>query len=195
MRKDHDYAMMAGMTLMRRGLAIAVVALALVAAGCGGSNNKTTTPQDWANSLCSSLNTWKDSVVKAANSLSGGNVTKDSLKSAAGDVKDATDTLADDLKGLGKPNTQAGQQAKDTVDQLSSQLEDGADKIKSAADDVSNASGVLSAMSVVAGTFATMGNQIKAAYDKVRSLNGAGELKNALTQSESCKQLTSSGNT
>jgi hypothetical protein len=61
--------------------------------------------------------------------------------------------------------------------------------------DASGASGVLQAMSVVAGTFTTMGNQIKAAYNKIRSLNGAGELKNALTQSESCKTLTSSGNT
>jgi hypothetical protein len=185
--------MMAGMTLMRRGLAIAVVVLALIAGGCGGS--KTTTPQEWADSLCSSLNTWKDSVVKAANSLSGGNVTRDSLKSAAGDVKDATDTLTDDLKGLGKPNTQAGQEAKDTVDQLSTQLEDGADKIQSAANDVSDASGLVQAMSVVAGAFTTMGNQIRAAYNKVRSLNGAQELKTALSNSDSCKKLTSSGNT
>jgi hypothetical protein len=194
MPTDQDDVIMAGMTLMRRGLAIALVVVALTAGGCGGGS-KTTTPQEWANSLCSSLNTWKDSVVKAANSLSGGNVTRDSLKSAAGDVKDATDTLTDDLKGLGKPDTQAGQEAKDTVDQLSTQLGDGADKIQSAANDVSGASGLVQAMSVVAGAFTTMGNQIRAAYNKVRSLNGAQELKTALSNSESCKKLTSSGNT
>jgi uncharacterized phage infection (PIP) family protein YhgE len=194
MPTDQDYAIMAGMTLMRRGLAIAVLVVALIAGGCGGGS-KTTTPQEWANSLCSSLNTWKDSVVKAANSLSGGNVTRDSLKRAADDVKDATHTLTDDLKGLGKPNTQAGQEAKDTVDQLSTQLKDGADKIESAANDVSDGSGVLQAMSVVAGAFTTMGNQIRAAYNKVRSLKGGQELTNALTNSDSCKTLTSSGNT
>ena len=77
----------------------------------------------------------------------------DSLESAADDVKGATDTLVEDLKGVGKPDLEAGEQAKDSVDQLSDELENEVDKIESAVDDVSGVSGVLSAVSTVTPRF------------------------------------------
>ena len=41
--------------------------------------------------------------------------TQDSLKSAGDDVMSATDALESDLKDLGKPDTQSGQEAKDSM--------------------------------------------------------------------------------
>jgi len=97
-----------------------LLVLAVLAAGCGGGGGKdTTSAQDWADGVCSAINTWTDSLSSAGQSLSGGNLSKDSLESAAGDVKDATSQLKDDLSGLGTPDTKSGDQAKQTTDELS----------------------------------------------------------------------------
>ena len=50
-----------------------------------------------------------DSVSAAATSLQGGNLSENSLESAVDDVKEATETLADDLEDAGKPDTEDGQ--------------------------------------------------------------------------------------
>ncbi len=87
---------------------VAVVAVALLAAGCGSSSTKTTSTTDWVNGVCSSVATWQSSIKASTDSIKGGNLSQDSLKTAAGDMKSATETLQSDLKDLGKPNTQAG---------------------------------------------------------------------------------------
>ena len=79
--------------------ALAVTAALLALAGCGGSDDETSGATDWANSVCSAAADWSDSVSAAATSLQGGNLSEDSLESAVDDVKDATETLADDLEG------------------------------------------------------------------------------------------------
>src|SRR5215475_6357107 len=109
-------------------LAALLVALALIGAGCGKSKPKT--PTNWANGFCSALSTWKTSMTSAVDSLQSGNVTKDSVKTATDDAKNATKKLTDDLKKLGRPNTTAGAQAQQTADQLSNQLSDGVDTIQ-----------------------------------------------------------------
>ena len=59
-----------------------------------------------------------------ATSLQGGNLSADSLESAVDDVKEATETLADDLRDAGTPDTEDGQQAKDLVDQLADEIDE-----------------------------------------------------------------------
>src|SRR5436309_214359 len=101
------------------------VALAVLAAGCGGGGggDKSASAQDWADGVCSAINTWTDSLRSAGQSLSGGNLSKSSLESATNDVKDATAQLKDDLSGLGTPDTQSGDQAKQTTDELSKNIQ------------------------------------------------------------------------
>ena len=101
---------------------VAVVAVGLLTAGCGSSGSKTTSTTDWVNGVCSSVATWQTSIKSSANSLKGGNLSQNSLKTAVGDMKSATDTLQSDLKDLGKPDSDAGQKAKDSIDELTSEL-------------------------------------------------------------------------
>ncbi len=131
-----------------------VLVLAVLAAGCGSKSSEPTSPADWADGVCSAITTWKSSITSSADSLKGGNLTQDSLKSAGDDMKSATDTLESDLKDLGKPDTQSGQQAKDSLDQLSSDLKTDSDSIKTAVDDVTDLSGVPAAATTVGSTLA-----------------------------------------
>ena len=182
--------------MARAGALVSVlVAAAVLAAGCGGAGggggNDTSSANDWANSVCSALTTWANSLKTATTSLRA-NLSKDSLKSASDDVTKATDQLASDLKGLGKPDTQAGDKAKSTLDTLSGQLHTDVDSIKKAADDASAGSGgIVKAVSSVSATLTTAGNQVQTAFSELQQLDTKGELEKAFENSASCKKLTS----
>src|SRR5436305_10126807 len=112
--------------VVRVKLALAPLAIVVVlAAGCGGSSSSSSSsspsPKDWANGLCSAIATWSTSVQQAGQKLKGGNLSKGDLKTTTTQIKDATSTFAGDLKALGKPDTDAGQQAKTAIDQLSTE--------------------------------------------------------------------------
>ena len=171
-------------------LLLPVLAAALLAAGCGGSDDETSGASDWASSVCSAVSTWKTSVSSAATSIQGGNLSESSLEGAVDDVTEATKTLADDLKDAGKPDTADGQKAKDVVDQLAEEIEDGAQTIGDAIDD---GTGLLEAISTITGTLATMGDQVGAAVDQLEQLEPAGELKDALNNADECSSLRSGG--
>jgi hypothetical protein len=170
-----------------------VLVLAVLAASCGGSDSsEPESTADWADGVCSAITTWTGSIKSSADSLKGGNLTEDSLKSAGDDVQSATDTLESDLSDLGKPDTESGQQAKDSIDQLSSDLKTDADSIKTAVDGVTNLSGVPAAVTTIGTTLETMQSQVTSTVNTLEQLDAQGELHDAFQQSSACQQLTSS---
>lgn len=182
--------MTAHAALRRFPLAVPVLVAAVLAAGCGGSKSSGTTSTDeWADNLCSAIGSWATSVSAAGRSIAGGKLSEDTLKSASADVKDATNELTGDLKGLGKPDTEAGQQAKESVDRLSEEIDKGVDTIDGAVDDISGTNGVAKALSTVSSTLVTMGTQLQTTLRDLRSSGANGELQQALESSSSCTSL------
>ncbi len=176
---------------------IAVAAsLAFLAAGCGSSGGSATTTTSasatdtWASGVCSSITTWQAAIKTAASSVKS-DPTKSGVQAAAGDAKSATETLASDLKGLGKPDTAGGQQAKDSLDQLATTLQKDVATIETAANGVSGVTGALTAVATVTGTLATMGTEVKTTFSGLQALDAKGELKSAFAGSSSCSSLTS----
>ena len=177
-----------------------VVSVAFVAAGCGssGDNSATTTTtsasatEAWASGVCTSLVTWQTAIKSAAGSVKS-DPTKSGLQTAADAAKSATQTLASDLEGLGKPDTPSGQQAKDSLDQLSTSLQQDVAAIETAATGVSGVSGALSAVTTATETLATMQTQVKTTVTDIQGLDANGELNNAFASSSACNSLTSSG--
>jgi ABC-type transporter Mla subunit MlaD len=166
-------------------------AAALLAAGCGGSDDESEANDltAWADQLCSAVSGWSQELTDTRDALQGGDISEDSLQNAADGVKSATDTLVDDLRDIPRPETDAGQQAKDSVDQLADELEQEADKIESAVDDASGVSGVLTAVSTVSATLVTMGNQVRSAVAEVEQADAAGELRQAFDEAVSCTEF------
>ena len=179
------------MTALRLIALASLFAALSIAAGCGGGGDDESSASAWADDLCGSLTTWKDSIDSIANELKQ-SPSRDQLESAADDAKDATSTLVDDLKGLGTPDTEAGDQAKETVDTLTSQVEDGVDTVQQAVDNASGASGMLNAISVASRELATLLQQISTSYQQLKGLDPGGELESALQDSSSCQSLSSS---
>ena len=180
-------------------LLLAVVAsLVFLVAGCGSSSGggSTTTgataTDTWASGVCSSITTWQAAIKSAADSVKS-DPSKSGLQTAAADAKSATETLSSDLKGLGKPDTPAGQQAKDDLDQLSTELNKDVSTIEGAVQGVSGASDLPGAVLTVTTTLATMETQVKTTVTDLQGLDDQGELKNAFANASACDSLTSGG--
>ena len=175
--------------LLPVGLLLAVV---ILAAGCSSDSSDPETAADWADGVCTAFTTWADSIKAASDPLTSGDISKDSLRSAADDLESATATLESDLKGLGKPDIEAGQEAKDAVDQLSSDLKTGAESIKSTAADVSSIGDIVAATAKVGTTLATLQGQVTSTFTTLEQLDAKGELRDAFEQASACQQLSSS---
>jgi uncharacterized protein YoxC len=196
-RRRPSIRSMQRMTAARRasGLVIPVVAIVVLAAGCGGKSAQKSgnePPADWVNNLCSSLVTWSTSVRTTTSSLKG-NVTQSSLESTADEVTKATDKLESDLKGLGTPDTESGKKAKDTVDKLAGQLKTDVATIDKAVKEASGASGALKAVSTVSSSLVSVGDQVTTAFASIQQLDTKGELEKAFKNSEECKKLAKQG--
>lgn len=175
---------------MRALCIAALAATALLAAGCGSSKNAetttTTSTVDWMNGVCTAASTYRTSVTDAAKSFSD-NPSKAGLQDAADQVRTATDTFVSTTKSLGKPNTSAGQQAKATLDTLTTGLNEDASTIEDAA-----GKGVIAGIPVITATLTTAKSQITTAFNELKGLDPKGELGSAFSQAASCTALTSS---
>jgi len=186
---------------MRSFLAVLILSAAIVAAGCGGDSSSssssggtgtessTAAAGDWANSVCQAFNDWNSSITEAAQSVRD-NPTEDGIKTAGDDIRSATDTLADDLRGLDRPDTESGQEAKAAIDELATSLETSMQKITDAIDNASGASGLVTAGSTIATTLTEMGSQVSTTGQQLENIDAGGELQSAFEQADSCAGLT-----
>ena len=174
--------------MLRRLVPLAAVigALAFLATGCGGDDSSKTT--HWANNLCSAMTTWTDSLGDATSSLQSNGLSQASIQSAVDDAKTATQTFVDDLKNLGSPETQAGADAQDAINELAADLDQ---DVTDAQSSIEKASTVAGAISAVTNTLSTMSNQVTSTFTQLQQLDAKGELEQAFEDADSCQSLTS----
>ena len=179
---------------MFRGLTWVVfgVLAASLAAGCGGDDGGgDSSATAWADDVCSAITTWTDSITSTTDSLKGGNLNEDALSNAADDVSSATSDFVDDVRGLGKPDTDAGEQAKESLDQLADEADQNLSAIKSAVDDASGVSGAVAAVTAISAALSTMGSQLSSTFNELEQLDAGGELETAFKEADSCNELQS----
>ena len=185
---------------MRSLLAVLILSAAIVAAGCGGSDSSSssetsgtessaTAADDWANSVCEAFVTWNNSITDAGQGIKD-NPSEEGIRTAGDEIQSATQTLADDLRGLGKPDTESGQQAKDTIDQLATNLDTSLQKISDAMDNASGAAGAVTAASTIGTSLVEMADHVSTAFQQLQDLDAQGELQSAFEQGDSCAGLT-----
>jgi ABC-type transporter Mla subunit MlaD len=178
---------------VRIALAATVAVLALVA-GCGGSDEGNATEQ-WASGVCSALQTWSESVQGAATSLQDtSSISPDSISTALNSVIDATSTLATDVKTLGRPDTESGQQAQETLTQLATTLEGDAAELQKLLDTSGGAGlgGVLDQLGTVTKTLGSMASAVGQTFDDLQQLDVKGDLQDAFESAGSCSSLVGS---
>src|SRR4051812_45370989 len=158
-----------------RVLVLAALGAALLAAGCGGSDEPSAT-ETWADGVCSAVVTWQKSVTTTKDTLTQSVPTRQELTGSAQDVEAATRTLATDLRALGAPKTEGGAQVKQSLNTLADSLSKSANQIKTAIDGASTG-GFLAAASSIGQTLTTTGNQVKTTVQQIDQADARGELR------------------
>ncbi|HSC51258.1 MAG TPA: hypothetical protein VLD16_13425 [Gaiellaceae bacterium] len=177
-------------------VAALVAVTAVLAAGCGGgkssSSSGTVPAEDWANNVCSAITTWTSSVRKTGNSLRTGSINKSSINGAVNEFESSTKQLADDLKGLGRPDTSAGKKAQASVEKLASEIQSDAAKIKSEIKGASSLTDLQKTLGSVGATLTQMGAQVTNTFAELGNLDAKGELKSAFQKADKCQSLVKS---
>jgi len=179
---------------MRQAIAFIALAasLALAAAGCGGSDepSEESATVEWADGFCTAITTWSDELKQATAELTS--PSQDSLDQAANDVRTSTQQLVDDLKSLGAPDTESGQEVKDALDELATTLDDGDAEIEEATEGVSGLTDLPAAITTITTTLSAMGTAFSSTFQTIEDADVKGELQDAFEQADSCSDIAGS---
>jgi hypothetical protein len=174
-------------------LALLLVSLALVAAGCGGDDEPTATPVDeWADSFCSAVSTWTDELQQIRGRFDDlSSLDRDSLEEAADDASAATDDLVNDLQDLGQPETESGQEIEQSIETMSDTLEAEKADAEQAVEGVEDITDIPGAITTIGAALTSMGNALQQSFDALENADVGGEIKTALDESEACEGIVS----
>jgi hypothetical protein len=186
-------------TFRRPKLTVAVVAcvasLALVAGGCGGDDDSSSAApaEEWADSFCSALTTWTNDLEAAAEPLSDlSSLSEESIRRAADDAKNATDTLTESMRSLRVPDTSSGDQVESSVEALATEVEGGAQELEDAVEDVSSVADVPGAVGTITTTLTELGSDVQTLVQSLEDADVSGDLETAFDEADSCAELTNS---
>ena len=153
----------------------------------------------WAESVCTSLATWKSSIESLAD-VSSGSLNAETLQVKIDDAETATSTLVAELKDLGAPDLESG-------DELQAQLSGSADAIESSVDalkegaqqaaDADSPQEFLQELAALAPQFQALLNTSSETIGQLQDAdvadNSKAELQAAFADAESCRQLQGDG--
>jgi hypothetical protein len=183
----------------RPKLTVAVVAcvlsLSLMAGGCGGDDDSSSAApaEEWADGFCSALTMWTNDLEAAAEPFTDlSSFSEESIRQAADDAKNATETLTESMRSLGAPDTSSGDQVETAVDDLATELESGAQEIEDAVADVSSVADVPAAVGTVTATLSQLGREVGSALQTIGDADASGELETAFEDADSCDDLLDS---
>jgi hypothetical protein len=177
------------LALVFRLVGALVLVLAALAAGCGGGgdDDESAGTTEWADGVCTALADWGTSIRDVTGSATSG-TSAERLQAIATDVKEATEKLADDLEGLGRPGTDAGEQAQDEIEELAADMRQDVEKIEDAA----GSGNAVTAATTISSTLSTMSSQLGSTLNELEQLDAQGELSDAFEEADACQDLANS---
>ena len=143
--------------------------------------------------MCSSVQTWLDSVNSTVKGLKGAGSLDAATTQAKTGVKTATDTLTSSVDALGTASTGDGPKAKTAVDNLVAQLQSVSSSIQQTlASPGSTPVEVAGSLAQAGSDLGKAANQVKSAGTTLKGLKPNGQLKKAFQSSASCQKLKNS---
>jgi hypothetical protein len=172
-------------------LALLVASLALVAAGCGGDDEASADPTaEWAEGFCTAITTWTDSITEATDELrSLSSLNRDSFEQAGEDIRTATQAFGDDLRALGSPETESGDEAKQAIDDFATTLDEDSADIETAIQDVSGITDIPGAVQDITASLSSMNAAFSTMLKAIRTGDAQDELQTAFENADACDDI------
>ena len=166
--------------------------LGIVAAGCGG--NEASAEEEWAGGVCSAVSDWQERIEQSAADISEqvrspGADTLATIESEIQEGVDASKELADELKSLEPPDTEAGDQAQQELEGLADQVEATVDKTKETIDSLPENAGLKEVAQTVAPllpSLQALATNVSVTIANVKERGS--ELKDGFDKADSCKK-------
>lgn len=174
-------------------IGIAAIVVAVIAMRLSDDNGPQTT-EEWAGEVCSSLSDWRDSITSLAD-VSGEPLTPDTLRDKLGEADDATTALVSQLRDLGPPDLEAGDELEQQLDESAEELESRFDDLKESAEVAADApaSEFLQQLARLASDFAALQTAISTTVSSLQNANvtedSKAELQQAFADAPSCQSL------
>jgi len=174
-------------------LGVIAIVVAAVAMRLSDDNSQPTT-EEWANSICTSLADWRESINSLAD-VGGQQLTSDLLRDKLDEADDATTQLADDLRAVGRPDMEAGDQLRAQLDSSTEKLESSFDALKQSAEDAADAppSEFLQKLAGLASDFAALQAGIAQTVTTIENADvgpeAKAELQQAFADAPACESL------
>jgi uncharacterized membrane-anchored protein YhcB (DUF1043 family) len=175
-------------------IALGVVAIVIAAVAMRLSDDGPPTTEEWAGSVCTSLSDWRESITSLAD-VGDEPLTADSFREKLDDADAATSDLVSELRDLGPPDLEAGDQLEEQLDESAAQLESSFDALKESGEEVADAppSEFLQQLAGVASDFAALQTAIATTVSTLQNANVAeeskAELQQAFADAPSCLSL------
>ena len=173
---------------MRRAVLIAAFCLAVLAAGCGGDDSSA---EAWADDFCTAVEDWRERVQEAAAELAEpATLSEEQLDESIREAVAASDDLLADLGELGLPDLEARDEIEQELDHLEGVLRERASNARAGIDQpAGSVSEALARLAALSRELAAAAASIELTIEKLRALDPAGELKQALESSDACASL------
>jgi hypothetical protein len=185
-----------GMVRTRRllsGIAIAGVALGAWTAAPAYASSQGASASQWANGVCSAIQTFGQSVNSTITSLKGSGSLDTASQKAKDGLSAALTQFENSLQKLGKPTTTDGAKVQSAVQSLSNQLSSDINSIQQSLSPAPSNPGDIAATFAQIGVTVQKGvSQTKAAASTLKGLQPNGELQKAFQNSSACKAVKNS---
>jgi hypothetical protein len=165
-----------------------LAALALVAAGCGGSSD-TEANNAYANSVCSAIGSWEQQIKSIASTFTG-IPSQASLQAKVTQAEAATKNLTAQIRAVPPPNSSQGQAAKQQLDQLTTDINNTIDAATTALAQIQanpSAATIGAVMATLAPQVQSLASETNSAISTLKSAGGS--LASAFKSTDSCQSL------
>jgi ABC-type transporter Mla subunit MlaD len=173
-------------------LLLLVAALAIAAVGCGGDEEPSgaTATDEWAEQFCTAVSSWTDELRQIGGTIDDPSaLNTDALEQAARDVSTVTEGFVEEMRALGAPDTESGDDVRESLNSLADTLETEKADIESAVDDLSGLTDIPGAITAIGRALTAMGTAFENALSAVEDADAGGELEDALEQSDACDEI------
>jgi methyl-accepting chemotaxis protein len=174
---------------------VLVLALAALAAGCGGDDSsdggdEAVEPATWASGFCDALQTFRTGISDAGSEIAGEGIPSgDEIIDVIDNAATAASTFADDLRELGRPDVPSGEEIQNELETAASAAGETFEAVKDEVDDIDNATDVAVAAGAIAEAVQTALTGIQAAANRLQELDVVGTLTSALAGASECTNL------
>jgi len=177
---------------MKIGLLVVVLGLALVQVGCGGDENESSgaSTEEWAEGYCAAIVDWLGELGQATGELRDfRSLSQEAFDQAGSDIRSATEDLTAELRGLGAPDTDFGEEARQAVDTFATSAEADLADIEQAVEDVFGGTSIPDAIVSVTASLTSINKAYTTMFESLGEIDPEKELRAALKDAESCDDL------